>query len=133
MTAAEQHVVEGSHDRAEYEAAQWLPMEDAAADASLHPAVRRHACPHCGLVPANPWHISLGSPCCQCLQPVRSALLHMSLREAEAGMDAAQADDAALLRCARKLGAARQRIGAVAAMPYANVRCYASRHGTGHT
>lgn len=82
------------------------------------------------LVPANPWHVSLGSPCCQSWQPVRSALLHVSLREAEAAMDAAQADDAALLRCARKLCAARQRVDAVAAMPYANVRCYASRHDT---
>ncbi len=64
VTATEQRVVEGSYDCAEYEAAQWLPIEDAAADASLHPAVRRHACPHRGLVPANSWHVSLGSPCC---------------------------------------------------------------------
>ncbi len=57
-------------------------------------------------------------------------MLHVSLREAEAAMDAAQADDAAVLRCARKLCAIRQSVDAVAAMPYANVRCYASQHGT---
>ena len=133
VTAAEQRVALGSYDCAEYEAAQWLSIQAAAADASLHPAVRRHACPYCGLARANLWRASLGSPCRQRWQPVRSALLHVSLREAEAAMDEAQADDAALLRCGRKLCAARQRVDAVAAMPYANVRCYASRHGADQT